>query len=212
MRKTVYVCAVMAAVTVFLAGTAFAGEWKRDSVGWWYQNDDGSYQQNQWFQDKNGKYYYFNAAGYMLAGTVTPDGYQVGADGAWISGAAAAGNTAGIDLGSYIGTAAGNFAGSHSSFRSGGGTVYSDGENSVEAGSNGLIVRVTAGDSSCSIVGIRPGDSVDDARTALASQGWTDKGRVSHMQLYWMQRGDGLIIRFWVSGSTISSIEAGTGF
>ena len=76
--------------TVSLQMTAFAGAWKYDAIGWWYQNDDGSYQQNGWFQDMDGKYYYFNGAGYMLAGTVTPDGYYVGTDGAWDGGDAAA--------------------------------------------------------------------------------------------------------------------------
>ena len=84
-------------VTVLLAGllalsvgtTGFAGEWKKDSVGWWYQNSDGTYQKNGWFQDTDGKYYYFNPAGYMLANTVTPDGYYVDASGAWVQNAAA---------------------------------------------------------------------------------------------------------------------------
>lgn len=72
-----------AALTLMLSMTAFAGQWKQDSKGWWYQNDDGSFYQNGW-QSINGKYYYFTADGYMLADTTTPDGYRVGADGAWI--------------------------------------------------------------------------------------------------------------------------------
>ena len=65
--------------------TAFAGEWKSNANGWWYENDDGSYPTAQW-KEVNGKHYYFGADGYMLSDTTTPDGYQVGADGAWISG------------------------------------------------------------------------------------------------------------------------------
>ena len=66
-----------------MSGAAFAGEWKQDSIGWWYQNDDGSYPVNQWLE-VDGKQYYFNESGYMLSNTITPDGKQVGADGALI--------------------------------------------------------------------------------------------------------------------------------
>ena len=62
--------------------------WKQDSTGWWYQNADGSYPKSTW-QLIDGKYYYFNEAGYMLANTTTPDGYQVDGSGAWIQGASA---------------------------------------------------------------------------------------------------------------------------
>ena len=36
-----------------------------------------------WYQS-DGKWYYMGANGYMLTNTTTPDGYKVGADGAWI--------------------------------------------------------------------------------------------------------------------------------
>lgn len=62
--------------------------WKQDSTGWWYQNADGSYPKSTW-QLIDGKYYYFNEAGYMLANTTTPDGYRVDESGAWIQGASA---------------------------------------------------------------------------------------------------------------------------
>jgi hypothetical protein len=61
----------------------FTSDWKQDSVGWWYQNTDGSYSKSIW-QLINGNYYYFNERGYMLSNTTTPDGYQVDADGVWI--------------------------------------------------------------------------------------------------------------------------------
>lgn len=57
--------------------------WKQDTTGWWYQNADGSYPVNTW-KEINGKHYYFGGNGYMLANTTTPDGYQVGSDGAWV--------------------------------------------------------------------------------------------------------------------------------
>lgn len=70
-------------VTALMSFSAYAGQWQQDSTGWWYQNDDGSYPVNQW-QEIDGKQYYFGADGYMLSNTTTPDGYQVGADGAWV--------------------------------------------------------------------------------------------------------------------------------
>lgn len=206
----------MAVMTVLFAGTAFAGEWKRDNVGWWYQNDDGSYQQNRWLQDTDGKYYYFNESGYMLSDTTTPDGYQVGTDGAWINGGSSAGQTGGSDLLAYVGTSGNDFVSLHSGFTLVGGStpLYTDKKCSIECDAGGVITKVTSSASggSFSVAGIVSGDSLEDARAALAAQGWTDNGRVSHMQLYWMQRDDGMIIRFWVNGSTITTVEAGTGF
>lgn len=70
-------------MSMAMSFSAFAGEWKRDDTGWWYQNDDGSYPANQW-QKISGKQYYFDGNGYMLENTVTPDGKRVGADGALI--------------------------------------------------------------------------------------------------------------------------------
>lgn len=69
--------------------TAFAGEWKQDSVGWWYQQEDGSYPVNSWqWLDGNhdgiAECYYFSPAGYCLMNANTPDGYQVNESGAWI--------------------------------------------------------------------------------------------------------------------------------
>lgn len=82
MKKTkIFVTTMM--ISIILAVPAFAGEWKANANGWWYENDDGSYPVAQW-KEVNGKYYYFGTDGYMLASTITPDGYQVGADGAWI--------------------------------------------------------------------------------------------------------------------------------
>lgn len=57
--------------------------WAQDNVGWWYRNADGSYPVNTW-KELGGKQYYFGSDGYMLKDTTTPDGFQVGSDGAWI--------------------------------------------------------------------------------------------------------------------------------
>lgn len=84
MRKKSFI-ALTVAMVLFGSITSYAGQWKQDSKGWWYQNDDGSYPANKWSQI-NGEYYYFNSSGYMLANTTTPDGYKVGSDGTWLNG------------------------------------------------------------------------------------------------------------------------------
>lgn len=75
--RLILTSAIMAAS---MSMTALAGQWKSDSNGWWYQNDDGSYPVNQW-KEIDGKEYYFGEDGYMLANTTTPDGYQVDENG-----------------------------------------------------------------------------------------------------------------------------------
>ncbi|WP_313581216.1 hypothetical protein [Lacrimispora sp.] len=79
------------------------GAWLKDSTGWWYCNADKSYTISNW-QYIDDCWYYFNKSGYMVTGwihwnsiwyycgesgamlinTTTPDGYEVGSDGAWI--------------------------------------------------------------------------------------------------------------------------------
>lgn len=62
---------------------------------WRYINDDGTCPKSMWLWidgDRNGwaECYYFSSSshnqtgGYMLANTVTPDGYDVNSDGAWV--------------------------------------------------------------------------------------------------------------------------------
>lgn len=91
-------CAAMFAV---LGGviTSFADEWKADARGWYYDKG-GTSAASEWIAD-DGKWYYVGADGYMLSdawvgnyyvgsdgamlvNATTPDGYQVGADGAWM--------------------------------------------------------------------------------------------------------------------------------
>ena len=94
----------VAAVSAALAVPAFAdgAQWKRNDRGWWYEEANGAYPTNAW-RLINGKWYYFDAIGYMaenrwignyyvgadgamLAGTWTPDGYYVDASGKWVEG------------------------------------------------------------------------------------------------------------------------------
>ena len=57
--------------------------WQNSGYGWWYQRANGTYPHNEW-EIINGIWYYFDANGYMLADTTTPDGYYVDINGAWI--------------------------------------------------------------------------------------------------------------------------------
>lgn len=81
-----------------------SGKWILDSKGWWYKRADGTYPKAEWMQDK-GKWYYFDNEGYMKKGwilwnvkwyylgengdmlldTITPDGYRLDKDGAYIA-------------------------------------------------------------------------------------------------------------------------------
>ncbi|MCI9161790.1 MAG: hypothetical protein HFG59_00785 [Lachnospiraceae bacterium] len=66
MKKRILLAAMIG--SCMMAGTAFAGQWRLDQVGYWYQNDDGSYPHSAWMRDTDGKWYYFNEAGYMHTG------------------------------------------------------------------------------------------------------------------------------------------------
>ena len=89
MRKSFVLGALTAAMTLSLGMTAFAAQWQQDDIGWWWQNDDGSYPVSQWvWLDGNGdgtaQCYYFDEEGYCYQDGETPDGYLVNEDGAWI--------------------------------------------------------------------------------------------------------------------------------
>ena len=81
MKKAIAIALATATMTS-QAMPAMAAEWKQDNTGWWYQEDNGSYPTNSW-KWINGRCYYFDSNGYMLASTTTPDGYTVDATGAW---------------------------------------------------------------------------------------------------------------------------------
>lgn len=74
--------------TAFCTMTIWAGTWEQQEQGGYrYKNDDGTYLTNTWLQE-NGKWYFFDENGLLVVDT-TIEGYQVGTDGAEISGAAA---------------------------------------------------------------------------------------------------------------------------
>jgi cysteine-rich secretory protein family./putative cell wall binding repeat len=88
MKKFIGLVAV-AAFSSIMVLSAWAGTWKQNNVGWWFDNGDGTYPAStwQWIDENNdgvAECYYFDRAGYMLANTSTPDGYQVNASGEWV--------------------------------------------------------------------------------------------------------------------------------
>lgn len=88
MKKRLIVLSMSIAMASSMSMTSFAGQWQQDTIGWWYQNGDGSYFNNGWqWIDSDGdglaECYYFDTNGYMLANTTTPDGNQVNENGAW---------------------------------------------------------------------------------------------------------------------------------
>lgn len=83
MRRKLLVTVAAGLMSLALSIPVFAGEWKQDETGWWYQNEDGSYLSSGWTW-VDGRCYYFTSEGYCLIDTQTPDGYTVDASGAWI--------------------------------------------------------------------------------------------------------------------------------
>ena len=99
MKKRFYLALSTIAIGTMLSMPVFAGSWKQDNAGWWYERDDKSFPVSTWEQIDD-SWYYFNEHGYilynqwfgnyylsstgaMLTNTII-DGYQVGADGAYI--------------------------------------------------------------------------------------------------------------------------------
>ena len=78
-----------AAFSISAVFSASAAGWQQDEAGWWWQNEDGTWPARTWKwidADNDGfaECYYFGADGYMLYSAVTPDGYYVNEDGAWV--------------------------------------------------------------------------------------------------------------------------------
>lgn len=90
MKKSILITYIAAVILSSMASfTSFAGEWKQDNDGIWYDNGNGTYPKEtwQWIDgDNNGvaERYYFDENGYCMTNDVTPDGCSVDCDGAWI--------------------------------------------------------------------------------------------------------------------------------
>ncbi|MFT4106388.1 MAG: hypothetical protein QM657_11565 [Lacrimispora sp.] len=89
MKKILRVLTVTALLSISMASAAFAGTWKQNDRGWWWQEKDKTYPSSTWeWIDSDGdgmaECYYFDENGYLLTGTTTPDGYTVNESGAWV--------------------------------------------------------------------------------------------------------------------------------
>ena len=83
MRNKMFISALLAGTMIIsLSLTAFAGQWMKDDIGYWWQEDDGSYPKNtmKWINangDSEVEGYYFDENGYVYRCTYT--GNETGA-------------------------------------------------------------------------------------------------------------------------------------
>ena len=54
MRKMVCKVLFGAMMAIMMTSTVFGAGWKQDNIGWWWQNDDGSWLANKWEYTKFG--------------------------------------------------------------------------------------------------------------------------------------------------------------
>ena len=73
MKKKMFFAFTAAAILASCPMTAFAGEWKQNANGVWYQNDDGTNPAGRWEVIGNNRYY-FKSDGYMNTGWIQVDG------------------------------------------------------------------------------------------------------------------------------------------
>lgn len=91
MKKKFLTAALAGIIAISSFSTAFAGQWQQDPANarWKYFNDAGAYFVNGWqWIDGNAdgiaECYYFDANGYCLMNTTTPDNYTVDVNGSWV--------------------------------------------------------------------------------------------------------------------------------
>lgn len=88
--KTLITATLTASLILAASSAAYAGSWKQDETGKWWDNGDGTYPTSswQWLDDDSdgiAECYYFDEVGY-LAVSQEVEGYEVDQDGAWVSG------------------------------------------------------------------------------------------------------------------------------
>lgn len=93
MRKNMSGVAITAALTIAMAGTAWAGTWRTgtgsEAGRWWYDNGNGTWPAGSWqWIDGDGdglaECYYFDINGWLYTDGSTPDGSTVDGKGAWV--------------------------------------------------------------------------------------------------------------------------------
>ncbi len=72
-KKSIFILVTSLIISLSASLSVFAGQWKSDTGGWWYQRDDGSYPSSTWLKDSN-LWYYFHSNGYMATGWVQDSG------------------------------------------------------------------------------------------------------------------------------------------
>ena len=65
-KQTLFIAMILSTLCM---SSAYAGEWKQNATGYWYQEDDGSNPAAAWKQI-DGKWYYFTPSGYMNTGWI----------------------------------------------------------------------------------------------------------------------------------------------
>lgn len=78
-KKQLLVGLLSATMVVGSAMPAFAAEWKRDDIGWWYEEDNGQYPTATW-KFINNNWFYFQHSGYASTGWIFESGRWYFAD------------------------------------------------------------------------------------------------------------------------------------
>lgn len=78
-KKQLLVGLLSATMVVGSAMPAFAAEWKKDDIGWWYEEDNGQYPTATW-KFINNNWFYFQHSGYASTGWIFESGRWYFAD------------------------------------------------------------------------------------------------------------------------------------
>ena len=73
MKKKATTAAIIIGTALSVSLPVYGAQWKQDSTGWWYEQDNGSYPAGGW-ELISGNWYYFNGLGYMQAGWIESNG------------------------------------------------------------------------------------------------------------------------------------------
>lgn len=82
MKKKLFIMVAVGVIMTIAGFPVYAGQWKLDSIGYWYEEDKGTYPTDSW-RYIGEKWYYFDGQGYMVKDTWVGD-YYVGSDGAML--------------------------------------------------------------------------------------------------------------------------------
>ena len=87
--KIIKLFALMALFTLLNIFSIYAGVWKKDTRGWWYDYGNGSYPIKKWEwidsnNDNIAECYCFDDNGYCIINSKNKDGYQLNKNGAWV--------------------------------------------------------------------------------------------------------------------------------